>query len=116
MTEQSIHPPPTVGTEDIERLLTAAREALSLLDRMDAHLPIDAPRVGGEAKVRKALREAVHRCSYELRPCEACDDGTTHAPVRHQMERPRTIVCGECSGTGQTRVFTYMKPKARRGR
>ena len=30
---------------------------------------------GGEAKVRRMLREAVRRCSFEMRPCPACDGG-----------------------------------------
>ncbi len=108
MTESSVAPPITaITTQDHERLLTAARDALALLDRMDTHLPIDAPRVGGESKVRKTLREAVRRCSYETRPCTACDGGRTHAPTRHPMERPRTIGCPECSGSGEVRVYSY---------
>jgi hypothetical protein len=108
--------PAPITPEDLERLLTAARAALRLLNDLDEHLPIDAPRLGNEGRIRKQLREAVRRCSYETRPCTACDGGRNHAPTRHSMERPRTIDCPECSGSGQVRVYSYGPPKkARRG-
>ena len=117
MDRASVSPPTVTATpEDHEHLLSAAREALRLLDAQDAHLPIDAPRVGGEGHVRKQLREAVRRCSFEVRACEACDDGTTYAPTRHPMERPRLVSCPECGGSGERRVFAYERPKARRSR
>jgi hypothetical protein len=53
------HPP---DPEDHERLLEAAVAALRLLDRMDEHMPADLA-FGGEAKVRRQLRRALHLAS-----------------------------------------------------
>lgn len=116
MDRASLPPPPIAGTtpEDVGSLLDAARAALEYLDDLDKHAP-EGFCMGGEQKLRRQLREAVRRCSFEMRPCRACDDGTTHAPTRHPMERPRTISCPECGGTGEARVYSYGPPKARRG-
>lgn len=116
MTESSVSPPTTVITpQEHERLLDAAREALALLDRIDRHAP-EGLAFGGEGRVRRILRDAIRQASFEVRDCPSCEGGTTLAPVRHPMERPRIVNCEECSGTGQTRVFAYPKPKARRER
>ncbi len=112
-TESVASPPITATPADHERLLDAARAALALLDRMDTHLP-EGYSLGGEGKVRRMLREAVRSCSYEVRECEFCDGGTTHAPTTHPMERPRTVACGECGGSGERRVYSYGKPRRRR--
>ena len=115
LTEQSLAPPSgAITPEDASALLDAARAALRYLDDLDKHAP-EGFCMGNEGSVRKQLREAVRRCSFEIRPCAACDDGVTHAPTLHPMERPRTITCPECSGTGERKVFAYPKPKARRG-
>lgn len=118
MAASSSLPPPTITAtpEDVGSLLAAARAALRYLDDLDRHAPIDAPRLGNEGCIRRQLREAVRRCSFEMRACEACDGGTTHAPTRHPMERPRLVSCGECGGTGERKVFSYPRPKARRVR
>lgn len=114
MTKSSVSPPtPGITPQDHARLPDAAREALAWFERFDRHAPSDMY-FGGESKVRKALREAVRRCSYELRHCEACDDGTTYASVSHPMERPRVVPYGECSGSGRVRVFTYPTNRTRR--
>ena len=116
MTKDSLAPAssPGIAPDDVAALLGAARSALDLLDRIDKHAP-EGFCMGGEGRVRKQLREAVRRCSFEIRPCSACDGGVTHAPTRHPMARPRTITCPECSGTGERKVFAYPKPKAGRG-
>jgi hypothetical protein len=113
----SLPPSPITGTtpEDVGSLLDAARAALKYLDDLDRHAP-EGYGLGGEGRIRRQLREAVRRCSFEMRPCEACDGGMTHAPIRHPMERPRLVSCGECGGTGRRKVFAYPKPKARRAR
>jgi hypothetical protein len=116
LSKASVSPPiPGITPQDHERLLTAARDALALLDRMDAHAP-EGLSFGGEGKVRRRLREAVRRCSFEIRPCAACDEGATQAPTRHPMEVPRIVSCSECGGSGRVRVYSYGPPKkARRG-
>lgn len=105
--------PAPITLDDLERLVSAAREALALLDRIDQHAP-EGLAFGGESKVRRKLREAVRRCSFEVRPCEFCDGGMTHATPRHPQERPRLIPCPECRGSGKRRVFTYGLPKGLR--
>ncbi len=103
-------PPPGITPEDAAALLEAARSALDLLDRMDAHAP-EGLAFGGEGKVRRRLRDAVRRCSVEIRPCVACDGGVTHAPVGHPMEAPRLVSCPECGGSGRVRAYTYGRPR-----
>ncbi len=116
MTEQSLSlPSGAITPEDQARLLDAARAALRYLDDLDKHAP-EGFSMGNEGRVRKQLREAVRRCSFEMRRCEFCDDGTTYAPTTHPMQRPRTIACPECKGTGERKVYSYGPPKARRGR
>jgi hypothetical protein len=99
---------------DHERLLDACREALAWFDRQARHAPAEFE-IGGEGRIRRRLREAVRLASYELRPCSACDDGTTYNPTVRPTERPRLVPCATCDGAGQVRVFLYPKPK-RRGR
>jgi len=96
--------------EDHAKLLEAARAALRYLDDLDRHAP-EGFCMGGEGRVRKQLREAVRRCSFEMRPCDACDGGVTHAPVSHPMERPRMVPCLECGGSGERKVYSYGRPK-----
>jgi hypothetical protein len=114
VTDQSLAPtaPPGITPQDHERLLEAAREALALLDRIDRHAP-DGLTFGGEGRVRRVLRDAIRACSFELRPCAACGGPTTHATPRHPPERPRLVPCGECSGSGRVRVFTYPTKRTR---
>lgn len=114
MTDQSLAPtaPPGITPQDHERLLEAAHEALALLDRIDRHAP-DGLTFGSEGRVRRVLRDAIHACSFEVRPCAACDDGTTHATPRHPQERPRLVSCGECGGSGRVRVYSYGRPRRR---
>ena len=58
MDRVSLPPPPAIDTEDVERLLSAAREALALLDRIDRHAP-EGLTFGGEHRVRRELRKAI---------------------------------------------------------
>lgn len=117
MDELRIHPPPAVGTEELEKLLEAARAALKYLDDLDRHGPADLPRLGGEGRIRRRLRDAIRLCSFEVRPCAACGGGgTVPGPTDHPMERPELAACPECGGSGVARVFSYPRPKTRRGR
>ena len=111
MDELRIHLPP-VAAEDLERLLDAARAALKYLDDLDKHAP-ESMASGGEGRM---LREAVRRCSFEIRDCPDCDGGIILGPTAHPMERPEPTPCPACGGHGTVRVFAYPRPKARRGR
>lgn len=117
MTDQRIArpaPPDTPDPEDHERLLEAARSALTLLDRMDEHMPADLA-FGGETKVRKQLRTAIRLASFELRLCPDCmGGGTVPGPTSYPMQRPEPADCPTCDGVGERRVFAYPKPRRRR--
>ncbi|CAA9457756.1 MAG: hypothetical protein AVDCRST_MAG02-1726 [uncultured Rubrobacteraceae bacterium] len=110
-------PPPTTTEQEAAKaaLLDAARDALEWLRRFQRHAPAEA-RFGGEEGLTRRLSSAVRMCSFEVRDCPECDDGLAYAPTEHPMERPRSVPCPSCGGTGRTRVFAYARPKARRGR
>ena len=99
-----------------ERLLHAAREALAWLRGYCKHTP-DEARFGGEERVTRRLAEAVRGASYEARGCEDCGGrGTVPDPTDHPTQRPEAVACSSCGGSGAVRVFSYPRPKARRGR
>ena len=112
MDELRIHPPP-VAAEDLERLLDAARAALKYLDDLDKHAP-EGMAFGGEGRVRRMLREAVRRCSFEIRDCPDCEGGTLPGPTAHPTERPTPAPCPSCGGSGRVGVFSYGGPRSRR--
>ncbi len=112
MDELRIHPPP-VAAEDLERLLDAARAALKYLDDLDKHGP-EGMSFGGEGRVRRMLREAVRRCSFEFRDCPDCDGGIVPGPTAHPMERPTPGSCTSCEGSGRMKVFCYGRSRDRR--
>lgn len=112
MDELRIHPPP-VAAEDLERLLDAARAALKYSDDLDKHAP-EGTALGGEGRVHWMLREAVRRCSFEIRDCPECDGGIIPGPTAHPMERPIPECCSSCGGSGRVSVFSYGRPRGRR--
>jgi hypothetical protein len=61
-TDRIAQAPAPITPEDHARLLEAAQAVLRLLDRMDEHAP-EGFAFGGEARVRRQLRQAIRLAS-----------------------------------------------------
>lgn len=86
-----------------DELMQAARDALRWFERFDAHAPSDM-HFGGEAKVRKALREAIRRADRPLSP-NPRDYETSEAFEAAEACYEEELRTGRAMGDGERGAF-----------